>query len=48
MRQPMKNIESIYEILSNEIQKYLINNISTKSIIDELDNKVNTLLKNDK
>ena len=47
MRPPMKNIELIYEILSEEIQRYLLNNISTKFIIDQLDNKVNTILKND-
>ena len=44
----MKNIESIYEILSEEIQKYLKNNISIKSVTDKLENKVNTVLRNDK
>ena len=48
MRPPMKNIESIYEILSIEIQKYLMNNVSIKSVTDNLDNKVNTVLRNDK
>ena len=44
----MKNIESIYEILSIEIQKYLMNNVSIKSVTDNLENKVNTVLRNDK
>ena len=48
MRPPMKNIESIYEILSIEIQKYLMNNISIKSVTDNLENKVNKVLRDDK
>ena len=47
MRPPMQNIELIYETLSEEIQRYLLNNISTKFTINQIDNKVNIILKND-
>ena len=47
MRPSIINIELIYEVLSEEIQEYLKNNISTKFIINKLDNKINLLIKNE-
>jgi multiple sugar transport system substrate-binding protein len=47
MRPSIINIELIYSILSNEIQEYLNKNISAKSIANKLENKLNSIIKNE-
>ncbi len=47
MRPPIKNIELIYAILSEEIHEYLNNNISSQIVIQKLENKINLLIKNE-
>ena len=47
MRPALKNMELIYVILTNEIREYLQNNISSKYIAQNLENKINKIIKNE-
>ena len=47
MRPSLKNIEIIYTVLTTEIREYLQNNISSKNVANKLENKINTIIKND-